>query len=365
MTTSDHSNRAPGLLDTVYEMVSSVGGTENKERSIVFHLYTPTNTFQNEANSASGGAEIIRSESLKKSNQDSTSKRARIQAAFSSRHNSTEKKTNSTLTDSVGVFSQNTNNTSGPGGGGSANNEATRDSEQPNVVAALSLHTNTATPVASLGTASSGKSQSTAKEFLTRRVRSRSKTDAESVTEKSLFSKIFSKKSKKPTKSLITTTTNSIELDVNSKGVNIINKSSLTNKEPRSTIDEEEYDYDYDDALEQSNMSIGFLSDTDNRNKNGTQATTRVRPAPIKLPQSDSQYYASMSSAPTGFSISYHKRMTKGNDDLRLQTAINRHKGVAGDGANQLMVGSVSYMKHFFFLLVLYPSVHSIGNSPI
>jgi hypothetical protein len=160
-------------------------------------------------------------------------------------------------------------------------------------------------------------------------------------------------------KTLITTTTNSIDLDINSKQVNLINKSPLTNKEPHSTIDEEEYDYDDDDVLEQS---IGFLSDNNNRTKSGNETTLKVHSNPVKIPQSDSQYYASMSSAPTGFSISYHKRMTKGNDDLRLQTALNRNK----DGANQLMVGSISRMEHSF--LVLYPSVHClriVGINPI
>jgi hypothetical protein len=225
-----------------------------------------------------------------------------------------------------------------------------------------------------LATTSSGKSQpSSAKEFLTRRVRSRSKTDTQSVTDKSLFSKIFSKKSKKPMKTLITTTTNSIELDVNSKQVNIINKSSLTKNEPHSTIDEEEYDYEDDDVLEQSTMSIGFLSDNDNRTKSGPETTVKPRPSPVKLPQSDSQYYASMSSAPKGFSISYHKRMTKGNDDLRLQTGFNRlqqqnQKGAVGDGANQLMVGSASSMAHFFLSLFFRSydcCIHIVGINPI
>jgi hypothetical protein len=46
MTTSDQSTRTPGLLDTVYEMVSSVSDSENEKRSIEFHLYTPTKTFR-------------------------------------------------------------------------------------------------------------------------------------------------------------------------------------------------------------------------------------------------------------------------------------------------------------------------------
>jgi hypothetical protein len=196
-------------------------------------------------------------------------------------------------------------------------------------------------PVASLGLPT-GKSQltgsSSKKQSLSRRVRSRSKTDTQSVTDKSLFSRIFSKKSKKPTGTLITTTTKSIDLDLNDKEQNLINKLSLMPSEPRSTIDEEEYDYGDDDVLDETDtLDIG------KRMKSVTDKTLKASRNPPGLPTSDSQYYASMSSAPTGFSISYHKRMTKGNDDLRLQAALVRlqqqsKKGTADGGASQLMV---------------------------
>jgi len=265
-----------------------------------------------------------------------------------------------------------TNNTSGPGGGNAANNEIADDSEQPNVVAALGLHTNAAIPVASLGLPS-GKSQltntnstassSAEKQSLTRRVRSRSKTDTQSVTDKSLFSRIFSKKSKKPMGTLISTTTKSIDLDINNKGPNFGNKLSLITSEPRSTIDEEEYDYGDDDVLEESNITIGSLS-----GQSGIEKKYKAPPHSSSLPTSDSQYYASMSSAPTGFSISYHKRMTKGNDDLRLQAALGRlqqqnKKGNPSGGTSQLMVcHTLLYLflawYFFFFLSVFFRSFY-------
>lgn len=220
--------------------------------------------------------------------------------------------------------------------------------------ASVVLHGSPTTPIASL-TIPSGKSQTTssstsAKEFLTRRVRSRSKTDTQPVPDKSLFSKIFSKKSKKPLGTLITTTTNSIDFNSDTKRTYLTNKSSLTNEEAHSTIDEYEEEYGDDDTLEQSVLSAGSMSDIDNRSKK----KSRPRLDPIKLPQSDSQYYASMSSAPKGFSISYHKRMTKGNDNIRLQqTAFGRPpKGNGtggGDGANQLKVCSIRRRSYLSF----------------
>jgi len=240
-------------------------------------------------------------------------------------------------------------------------------------------------PVASLGsppgkfqltttspTASSSSSSSSAgaKQFLTRRVRSRSKSDTQSVPDNSLFSRIFSKKSKKPMGTLITTTTKSIDLDINNKGQDLINKLSLITNEPRSTIDEEDYDYgDDNDELEESNSSLASLSDVNKRTKSGTEKTSKTLPNPLILPTSDSQYYASMSSAPTGFSISYHKRMTKGNDNLRIQAAIGRlqqqnKKGTADSGASQLMVcQTLLYLfssMAFFFLSVFFRSLFSL-----
>jgi hypothetical protein len=76
-----------------------------------------------------------------------------------------------------------------------------------------------------------------------------------------------------------------------------------------------------------------------------------------------------MSSAPTGFSISYHKRMTKGNDNLRIQAAIGRlqqqnKKGTADSGASQLMVcQTLLYLfssMAFFFLSVFFRSLFSL-----
>lgn len=287
---------------------------------------------------------------MKKPNSESTSKRTRIHAVLSSRSNNNEKKSSTNPSESSRVSSPTNNDTSGPGGGKTiANSELSANIDSGNVAAAtLVLHANSTTPITSL-TIPSGKSQSTsAKEFLTRRVRSRSKTDAQTVPDKSLFSKIFSKKSKKPLGTLITTTTNSIDINSDSKRTYLINKSSLTNEEAHSTIDEDEEEYGDDDALEQS---AGSLSDIDNR----TKKKSKPRPDPIKLPQSDWQYYASMSSAPKGFSISYHKCMTKGNDNIRLQQAAfgrpAKGSGTGGDGANQLKVRVIFF--HLF--LVAFP----------
>jgi hypothetical protein len=80
-----------------------------------------------------------------------------------------------------------------------------------------------------------------------------------------------------------------------------------------------------------------------------------------------------MSSAPTGFSISYHKRMTKGNDNLRIQAALGRFQqqskqGTAnGGGTNQLLVcqylkkNSVHSSFHFLFFFLF----HSLSYSRV
>jgi len=163
---------------------------------------------------------------------------------------------------------------------------------------------------------------------------------------------------------LITTTTKSIDFDPPIKRANTLNKSSIRSNEPRPTIDEqEECDYGDDD----SHKSTGSLSDTDHFDEtNLTHSANTTRPASrtnsgaekkprpgsnlTVLPTSDSQYYASMSSAPTGFSISYHKRMTNFNDDLRKQAAFSRvqqqNKKGAGEGTSQLMVCRTLYI-HF------------------
>ncbi|CAF4409456.1 unnamed protein product [Rotaria sp. Silwood2] len=340
---------------------------------------------ENEANATAGSfdqTDIDRSQSSNKTNTDSTSKRTRLQAVISSRSSGNEKKTNLVVTDSVGGVSHTTNSTSGPGGGGAAaaaaaHNETNDGSNQRHVVASLAPYANTAVPTTSLRfssgksslasptpSSSSSSSSSSTKEHFSRRTRSHSKTDTQSVSDKSLFSRIFSKKSKKPLGTLITTTTKSIDLDINKKRQNLINQSSLAKDNPRSTIDEEE-EFDDDDP----NMSAGSLSDTDyldekddviNTNLSSSTTLTGSRknsssgkkstaaPNSMALPTSDSQYYASMSSAPTGFSISYHKYLTKGNDDLRRQAALGllqqQNKKGAVSGANNLMVRHLLYI---------------------
>jgi hypothetical protein len=209
-------------------------------------------------------------------------------------------------------------------------------------VATLSQHASAAIPVAALVLpptkvqSSNTNSTSSAKQFLIRRVRSRSKSDPQSVPDKSLFSRFFPKKTKKPLATLLTTTTKSIDthtnINSNRKRQNINNNLLTTN-----------YQEDDDDELDERTVSTGSLSDTDQQNSkddritgtrssnvtrggsrtnSGNGKNTTAGPNALSLPTSDSQYYASMSSAPTGFSISYHKRMSKGADDLRIQAAL-------------------------------------------
>ncbi|UJR16183.1 hypothetical protein I4U23_003093 [Adineta vaga] len=162
---------------------------------------------------------------------------------------------------------------------------------------------------------------------------------------------------------LITTTTKSINLDVPKKRANTI-KASLSPGEQRSTIVEQAeagYGNDDDDQFDGRNLSTGSLSDTEhldekdddvdfNHSLMTSRGGSRTNSGPGKksnmgqnsIPTSDSQYYASLSSAPTGFSISYHKRMAKGNDGLRIQTALTRlqqqqlNKKGTGGGTSQL-----------------------------
>lgn len=323
--------------------------------------------YENEANAASGNStndqtNTDQSQTSKKNNNDA-SKRSRIQAVFSNRNTPNDKKLSNNLTDSVGVISHSTHNTSGPGGGSASDSgiakDSLRDSNQPNVVAALAQHTTAATPVATSNLLTTGRpplvpansldASTLSKQSLSRRVRSRSKTDNQSISDKSLFSRIFSKKSsKKPRGALITTTTNSIDIDVKPQRVNLINKKSLTTNQTETTIDEEneynpdDYDYDDDNALDESVNSIDCLSDIDYRKKNPSANKAKPPPYSSVLPASDSQYYASMSSAPTGFSISYHKHTSKDANNLRIQAALGRlqqqaKKGTTSGGTAQLM----------------------------
>ncbi len=314
-----------------------------------------------------------RSISPNKPNSDSSSKRSRIQAVFLSRSNAaTDKKTNTVLANSVGVLSNPKSNTSGPGDETNGQN----DVYETSIVATLSQHASAAMPVASLvlpsnklqttntNSSSSSSSSSSAKQFLIRRVRSRSKSDPQSVPDKSLFSRFFPKKTKKPLATLLTTTTKSIDTHTNitnpKKGQNI-NNNLLTTNYQRSN----NYEEDDDDELDERTVSTGSLSDTDQQNNkdqriirtqssNTTRGSSRTNsgsgknssagPNALSLPTSDSQYYASMSSAPTGFSISYHKRMSKGNDNLRIQAALGRLQQqskqgtTTSGGTNQLLV---------------------------
>lgn len=263
------------------------------------------------------------------------------------------------------------NNSSGPGGGSASaatdGNNGTHDIvESPNVVAALSPHASAAIPIASLvlpasrpvPTTNPTPSSLSAKQFLIRRVRSRSKSDPQSVPDKSLFSRFFPKRTKKPLGSLLTATTKSIEApgDLHHQQKK---RSKVTSNLLTATYQAEDDDDEFDERV----ISTGSLSDTDQQTSNdtritssqsstGTRAGSRTNsgnarnisagPNILTLPTSDSQYYASMSSAPRGFSISYHKRMSKGADDLRIQAAFGRiqqqSKQNVSTGASQLLV---------------------------
>lgn len=222
-------------------------------------------------------------------------------------------------------------------------------------------------------TSSSSSSSSAAKQFLIRRVRSRSKSDPQSVPDKSLFSRFFPKKTKKPLPTLLTTTTKNIDTHTN-----ITNKKKRTNINNNLLTADYQREDDDDDELDERTVSTGSLSDTDHQNHkderiNGTRSSNITRggsransgnskntsagPNALSLPTSDSQYYASLSSAPTGFSISYHKRMSKGNDDLRIQAALGRLQQqskqgttTTNGGTNQLLVCQLLLRLDLYFI---------------
>ena len=232
-------------------------------------------------------------------------------------------------------------------------------------VASLVLPPTRPAPASNLTPPSS--SSSSAKEFLIRRVRSHSKSDPQAVPDKSLFSRFFPKRTKKPLGSLLTTTTKSIEAPAalhhqQQKKRSTINSNLLTTTYQASNADGDDDDEEFDERI----ISTGSLSDTDqqtssdtrmtsSQSSSGTRTSSRTNsgngrtisagPNILTLPTSDSQYYASMSSAPRGFSISYHKRMSKGADDLRIQAALGRlqqqNKQSVPAGTSQLMVGRI------------------------
>ncbi|CAF1214514.1 unnamed protein product [Rotaria sp. Silwood1] len=346
MATSDYSTRTAVLLDTVHE--------HDHEHDHDMHHDMDLNSYvrpTNETNTTSGADQTNLDQSISpnKPNSEVSSKRNRIQAVFLSRSNANDKKTSTVSANSVVVLSNPTNNTSGPGGGTISRDDIC---EPSNIVAALSQHASAAMPVASLAllplpqkpqSTTLNLTSSTAKQFLIGRVRSRSKSDPQSVPDKSLFSKFFPKKTKKPLSTLLTTTTKSIEnqtnINSNKKRQNINNNLLTTNYQRSNNYEDD------DDELDERTVSTGSLSDNDrqnnkndriggnrnsNTNRNGSRTSSgsgrniSAGPNALSLPSSDSQYYASMSSAPTGFSISYHKRPSKANDDLRLQATLAR-----------------------------------------
>lgn len=346
MTTSDYPTRTTVLLDTVHELDHE---HEHDHEHFINHNMDHNSYVQpmNETNQTNGNdqTDLDRSLSPHKSNTDVSAKRSRIQAVFSSRPNANEKRTNASLANSVGVLSNSTNNTSGPGGG--ATNGNSDLNEHSNVVATLSQHASAAAPVASVVIPTNNtkvpttNTSSSAKEFLIRRVRSRSKSDTQNVPDKSLFSRFFPKKTKKPLATLLTTTTKLFDTSINSTKKRQTS-NFLTTNYPNTLVDQDDYDDDIDDRT----VSTGSLSDTDHqhpkderimpgtrssnatrnhsRTNSGNSKSSTAGPNALTLPTSDSQYYASLSAAPTGYSISYHKRMTNRSDDLRIQAALGR-----------------------------------------
>ena len=303
-------------------------------------------------------------------------KQPRLPAAFSSRSSASEKKGHTILTNSVGAYSSSANNSTGPGGGGAAptNNQTSDLCEQTNVVATLASHTSTATPIASLALPPPGKSHlmnatpsasssssSAAKRFLIQRVRSQSRSDAQSVPDKSLFSRFFPKKTKKTPGTLITTSAaKSMDLDISNTRAHLMHQSSLSSNDPRLPIGEGG-EFDEDDEFDERIISTGSLSDHHRLKEDGIHATrssttsrtgSRTNSSsdkqsashrnPANLLGSDSAYYVSMSSAPKGISISYHKCLNRGNDNLRKQAVLGRfqQQSKEAEGANPLMVCS-------------------------
>ena len=283
----------------------------------------------------------------------------------------------------MGVLSQSTTNSPGPINSGNGN--ITND-DHTNVVATLSQHASAAMPVASLAVSPNRSPLTTnsnaintiplsTKQFLIRRVRSRSKSDPEAVPEKSLFSRFFPKKTKKPLPTLITTSSKSIDRSINSDPNN---KDSKMLTSPRRSVhggyDEEE------DEFDERVISTNSLSDTDQqhskenrtipsqsstvsragiRTTSGNNRYSTAGPNALSLPSSDSQYYASMTSAPTGFSISYHKCMSRGGDDLRIQATLGRmqkNRQTGTGAANQLLV---SCMVEILFVSSFYQGTFS------
>lgn len=312
--------------------------------------------------------ETDRSQSPNQLNSDLNAKRSRIQAAFSSRTNANDKKSNpANFISSAGTISKSTTNSTGIP---TNNNGSPSTDEHTNVVATLSQHASAAMPVATLhvspnraplttnANAVNMQPASSAKQFLIRRVRSRSKSDPQSVPEKSLFSRFFPKKLKKPLPALITTSSKSIDpgQHLSPNG----NNSMTPNGTRRST--EAVYDVE-DDEFDERIISTSSLSDTDhqqhskenetdksqslNPSRNGTRTNsgngrnTTAGPNVLTLPTSDSEYYASMTAAPKGFSISYHRRANKEPNDLRIQAALTRLQKTKQSnmtGVNQLQV---------------------------
>ena len=330
----------------------------------------------------------------------------RTSAAFSSRSNASEKRGHTILPNSMAAYSSSASNSTGPGGGGgtaAANKQASDLCEQTNVVATLASHTSTATPIASLvlpppgkshlmnaspSVSSSPSSSSAAKRFLIQRVRSQSRSDAQSVPDKSLFSRFFPKKSKKTSGSLLATSAaKSIDLDISHPRAHLMHQSSLSSNDPRLPVDE----FDEDDEFDERIISTGSLSDHHRLKEDGIHATrssTTSRPGsrtnsgsekpsashrnPSNLLGSDSAYYVSMSSAPKGISISYHKCLNRGNDNLRKQAVLGRfqQQSKEAEGANPLMVcstGCTATLKlsslyrndHLFFSFLSFGVLHS------
>ena len=293
-----------------------------------------------------------------------------------SHSNANDKKTNTRSPNSVAVLSNPTNNTSGPSGGTNSVND------HSNVVAALSQHASAAIPVASLALPSikpqstnPSSTSSAAKQFFIRRVRSRSKSDQQSLPDKSLFSRFFPKRTKKPLPILLTTSMKAIETHTGMNGTtqrqNVNNDLLTTSNQSTNNYDDDEYD---DERI----GSTGSLSDNGHQTLkddriDGTESSHTTRDSTKAnissgkgtgtgpnslLPTSDSQYYASMSSAPKGFSISYHKHMTTDNNELRTQDALtrlqqqNKERTAASCGTSQLLVCNLRQIIVHYSLII-------------
>ncbi|CAF0987908.1 unnamed protein product, partial [Didymodactylos carnosus] len=174
---------------------------------------------------------------------------------------------------------------------------------QGTVVATLSSHAATKpasslinTPVPTIilpknDTVNSNRT-SLSKHFLMRRVRSRSKSDPQSVPDKSLFSRLFTKKSRRG------------------------NERQQTSN--FMTVNDQKDDDEIISTLTPSDTNVSTSSLVDTGKTASSSELNNIKNEDKLVATSDPQYYMSLAAGDRGSLITYHKRMKPG--DLRMQT---------------------------------------------